>query len=145
MKKVIAAVLIAAIMLCACGNLPSTQDMVGKNLDLDLSMAEVIIESDTHGGFHGDGETVIQLRVGDISEQIKGKPGWNETPVADELLPYTLRFGAPQDVYWYFFDRHREAEDRYDPTAISGRFSYNYTFAFYEPESGILTFYKLDT
>lgn len=45
MKKAIAAVLIAAIMLCACGNLPSTRDMVGKNLDLDLSMAEVIIES----------------------------------------------------------------------------------------------------
>ncbi len=145
MKKVLMLMLVLTLSLHACGAQQSTQKKLGDALGLDLSTAEIMSENDTHGGFHGDGETIIQLYVGDISELINGKNGWHEAPVADELLPYTLRFGELRDGYWYFFDRHREAVDRYDPEPLSSRFSYNFTFAFYEPESGILNYYELDT
>ncbi len=145
MKKVLILMLALIMLLRACGDKQSTQEKLGEVLGVDLSAAEIMSENDTHGGFHGDGETIIQLRVGDISELIKDKPGWHETPMDDELLPFTMRFGEPREGYWYFFDRHHDAEDPYDPEPVNSRFSYNFTFAFYDPENGILNYYKLDT
>lgn len=145
MKKLFALILLISLALCACGVAPTAQEKVGNALGIDLSAAELLSENDTHGGFHGDGETIIQLRVGDISTLINGKEGWHELPVDEDMLRLTPQFGDIESGCWYFYDRHSKATDPYDYSAVNGRFSYNFSFAVYDSEAGLLNYYELDT
>ena len=55
---------------------------------------------------------------------------------------------VPQDLtdgWYYFLDRHSEAEDPEDDSGLFGRGSYNFTLAIYDKESGVLYCYELDT
>ena len=49
------------------------------------------------------------------------------------------------DGWYYFLDRHSEAEDPEDDSGLFGRGSYNFTLAIYDKESGVLYCYELDT
>ena len=133
MKKLLAFIMLLCLLLGACGEKRSTQEKVGDALGLDLSGAKVMSESDTHGGFHGDGIEIIQLRVGDIPVDFENRAGWHKLPVSNDCPGWWLANGTiPEDVedgYWYFYDRHREAGDRYDYSASLARYSYNYTLA----------------
>ena len=52
----------AAVLLTACsGSAASDAGQVGQALGLDLPAVSSISYEDTHGGFHGDGETFAVL------------------------------------------------------------------------------------
>lgn len=144
MKKLIFAFVIA-LLLCACGGEETRQEYVGGALGLDLSAAEMLGEDDSHGGFHGDGETIIVLRVDDLSSGILDKEGWHELPLPESLEAYGEKLGPAESGYWYFFDRHEQASDPYDPSGVASRASRNFSLALYDPSTGLLSYYELDT
>ena len=62
MRKVITAiVLLLAVLLAACSGTRSTPENVAQELGVSLPETVSVGYEDTHGGFHGDGETWIAL------------------------------------------------------------------------------------
>ena len=131
---------------------------VSRELGLDVpDSGEVQRRDDTHGGFHNDGETYIQIRFDEddrvVLEQIEASSEWTSLPLPEELrtlgehmnevwLPTDEELG---EGYYWFLDRHSEAEDRSDYSAALGRYSYNFTLAFYSIGEKTLCFCVLDT
>ena len=130
----------------------------GRALGLDIpDSGEVQRRDDTHGGFHNDGETYIQIRFNEddraVLEQIEASAEWIALPLPAELRAlagYMNEVQLPADKelgegYYCFRDRHSEAEDRSDYSAALGRYSYNFTLAFYSIGEKTLCFCMLDT
>ena len=132
---------------------------VGRALGLDIpDSGEVQRRDDTHGGFHNDGETYIQIRFnedsGAVLEQIEASAEWTALPLPKELrtlgelmnevwLPTDEELG---EGYYWFQDRHSEAKDRRDYNdTLERRSSYNFTMAFYSIGEKTLCFCMLDT
>ncbi len=131
---------------------------VSRELGLDVpDSGEVQRRDDTHGGFHNDGETYIQIRFNEddrtVLEQIEASAEWTALPLPAELRTlagYMNEVWLPTDEelgegYYWFRDRHSEAEDRSDYSAVRGRYSYNFSLAFYSIGEKTLCFCMLDT
>lgn len=129
------------------------QKVISKEIALDVRDSEVLYEMDTHGGFLGDGDATIVLKMNDdLTEEIEGESHWHEFP-----LPTPLSMGVfcdeegnrliveVENGYYFFLDRYSEAEDVFDPSDVYKRASQNYSFAVYDADENILYFYALDT
>jgi len=140
---------------------------ISKTIGVDVSAGEVISESDTHGGFHGDGDTVVVIQFADtsFSDQIKDNEEWNAMPLTENLI--TLVYGIHTETssigpmihsgdnvpvvpeiengYYYFRDRHSQSTDPKDDTNVLNRASYNFTIAIFDVDANILYYLELDT
>ena len=113
----------------------------------------VYANEDTHGGFHNDGETYIQLWFTlNISPLIEDDPAWSPLPLPEELAALARlchdenggsRIPVPENGYYWFQDR--QAEDIRDYSGTMSRYSYNFALAVYDTDTGRLYFWKLDT
>lgn len=129
------------------------QKVISKEILLDVKDSEVLYEMDTHGGFLGDGDATIVLRMNDdLTEVIEGDSLWHELPLPKELKIGVFcdeegkrLTGEIENGYYFFLDRHRQAEDVFDPSDLHKRGSRNYSFAVYDADENILYFYAEDT
>ena len=159
MKKL--AVLLTAAIICvslvACGK-KTPQEIVSKELCVDVSGGTEISYEDTHGGFHGDGTTSIVLQFNDSSvlEAIKKASVWKEFPL-DEIMQEIV-YGSDMEIdgrpapgpfmqvpeiqngYYILIDRHSEKDKN-----ILERYSFNFTVGLYDADTNIMYFCKLDT
>lgn len=142
-------------------------DEISEVLGVDVSAGEVVSESDSHGGFHGDGSGVIEIHFADtaFSEQIEGNEEWKLLPLTENLtaLVYGVHTesssvgpmihngdGIPvipevESGYYFFLDRHSQSTDPKDDSEVLGRASYNFTIAIFDTENQILYYMELDT
>ncbi|HIX31283.1 MAG TPA: hypothetical protein H9682_04025 [Firmicutes bacterium] len=145
---------------------------VSKTLALDLKNCTIAAHTDTHGGFHGDGETVAIFTWEDksaIENQITRNDAWKPLPLPDELtavfygLEYekdgmtyglgplaadedrTPLFPTVENGYYFFLDRSDESRDQHSTEGLWDRYSFNFTAALYDTDSGALYYYALDT
>lgn len=116
------------------------------DLGITIRNGVVLEESDTHGGFHGDGLEMVKIQ-GNITS-MEGE-FWHALPLTTqaEAIPAYLAIGEPlpESGRWFFRDRHLQSADRADPELLLSRPSCNFTFAIWDWETGILTCYKIDT
>lgn len=151
--------------LAACGS-QEPQKIISSELGLDVSGGEEISNSDTHGGFHGDGTTYIAFEFSDdkVLEQIRESAQWKAFPLDNTVR--TLIYGTTdeansigpyvsdgegnalipdiQDGYYLLIDRHGES-DKASEEDILHRASFNFTLGIYDSNTKILYFCKLDT
>lgn len=140
---------------------------ISKTIGVDVSAGEVISESDTHEGFHGDGDRVIEIQFTDtfFSDQLKDNAEWKAMPLTENLtaLVYGLHTETSsigpmihsednvpvvpeiENGYYYFRDRHSQSTDPKDDTNILSRASYNFTIAIFDADANILYYSELDT
>jgi len=140
---------------------------ISKTIGVDVSAGEVMSESDTHGGFHGDGDTVVVIQFADtsFSDQIKDNEEWNAMPLTENLtaLVYGIHTETSsigpmihsgdnvpvvpeiENGYYYFRDRHSQSTDPKDDTNVLNRASYNFTIAIFDVDANILYYLELDT
>ena len=154
--------LAAVMQLAGCAPWPSSglKGEFSRTLGVNQTDGDAVEEEDTHGGFLGDGDTTLILTfTGEnrtaLEKEIAGADGWKALPLTENLerVVYEDYFGGlcedvPQDLtdgWYYFLDRHSEAEDPEDDSGLFGRGSYNFTLAIYDKESGVLYCYELDT
>lgn len=162
MRKILAAVLFLTLLmsfLAACGG---KSGEAAKVLGLDVSMGKEISDYETHGGFHGDGITMIAYHFDDdtILKEIRNASEWKEFPLDDtvQALVYGLsdettqigpmlndNEGHPivpeiQNGYYLLIDRQNEAEGD-----ILTRHSFNFTLGLYDTDTNMLYFCELDT
>lgn len=125
-----------------------------KVLDIESTSGVVEASIDTHGGFHNDGETFVQLYfTGDtVAEQIAASPDWMDLPLPEELTALAQLSCRDEDSPflpavehgWYWF-QDRQAEDAKDYSGTLDRHSYNFTLALYDAGQHRLYYWKLDT
>lgn len=167
MKKVcgkILAICLLAAALCGCRSYEDVSMILGADVD----MAKVMMESDTHGGFHGDGIRYIEFTFADDSflQKIQADNTWHALPVQEWEIT-ALLYGTEQDGvsygaalcddegaplfptvengYYLFYDRHAESETPFSGTGVLERNSYNFTIALYDADTNMLYYAELDT
>ncbi|MBQ8952513.1 MAG: hypothetical protein IJ048_00220 [Clostridia bacterium] len=165
-KWAVAAALIGAVFVTA-GNGEKKDPWDARNsisewLEMDCRNAELLEAYDSHGGFHGDGESFYVLKFNDDSllNMIGNSKRWRPLPLTDTLagladgLGYSIEEAkAGRDMLfppvargWYFFmDRQAEGEARFSDAAVMSRWSYNVILAVYDEETSTLYFAKWDT
>lgn len=171
MKKLLTFVLSTFLILnslTACAP-KSSQDIVSKALDLDVSGGSEISYLDTHSG-NGDGISCIVLGFQDdaLLEQIKENDDWSSLPLdqTTQALVYGISGETDQTSYQigpylsdnegnslvpevengYYFLLDRQAEEGQATGAdILNRGSFNFTFGLYDTDTNTLYFCELDT
>ncbi|MGN0370455.1 MAG: hypothetical protein ACI4EW_07905 [Butyrivibrio sp.] len=144
---------ILVIGLSGCGKSDDVKDF-SKLCDVDMTGGEVISSEDTHGGFLGDGYTLIKIEYPDDSvvSEIKESEHWHELPLSESLNTFVYQpcddnINIPEitNGYYFFYDRHSEADDRYSDAELYERHSFNFTFAIYDSDSDTVYICKYDT
>ena len=128
-------------------------------IGIDVSKGTVLTDSDSHGGFHGDGMMFQQISFEDseLSDEIKDNGSWNPMPLSEniEALVYGIKEGPSsigpyltdesgdtiipdiQNGYYYFYNRHSESETPYSDVDVLGRASFNFILALYDCDNHV--------
>ncbi len=150
------------LLLSACAQ-PDPLEEISAELGVDLSAGTIVVSSDNHGGFHGDGMTAIQIIIPDL--EFPESLNWHPLPLTENLsrafygqTTEGWTFGAllvddqglpllPQVEHgcWFFSDRHSESVDPADDSDLHSRSSWNFTAAVYDSDTGTLHFFRFDT
>jgi len=154
--------------------LTGTDQELKRELGVDISGYTEMTESDNHGGFHGDGELLYTAYynagpAAELEEKLevlagKETSGWKKLPMTEVLQtaaygikeetrrvgPYVTLDGQQalpevKEGYYYFRDRHSQAEDERDDSQLLQRHSFNFTLAVYDAENNVLYYYEGDT
>lgn len=140
---------------------------IGKAVELDLGGSVLVRSEDSHGCFLGDGQLVALLdcSAAPLTDTIKSHPHWHALPLTEPLTRLLIAqsdgngLNAPtftdedgrallpdiRNGYYFFKDRHAEADNVYDDTGLEERYSYNFTVAVYDTDTNKLYYCKIDT
>ena len=155
-KKIVAIIIIAVMIITinGCGKNSSLKKL-SDDCGIDLSVGKIISEEDNHGGFQGDGFSLLVADYSEdasVSDEFSASEYWHQMPLPDSLntfayQPYDEALEIPQIVngYYYFYDRHSESTDPYDASELLNRYSFNFTFAIYDLDTNTLYLCKYDT
>lgn len=157
MWRAAAAVVLLAVFI-NCLTPPSIQKKISRALALDVSAGTVLVQSESHGGFHGDGMTYAALSFEDdrVQSKIAENGGWKALPLSENLarlvrglpteeLDSKSRILGVRNGYYCFLDRQADRTDRHDDTDVLNRYSFNFTIAVYDADADILYYVVLDT
>ena len=130
MIRIWIAMMLALLLLAGCGG-EKDAGYVARKLDIVLPQPAAVTSGDSHGGFHGDfhGDGLLHMELTFSQEdalaveEAVSSAGWSLFPMEPELEER----------------QEDETEDMWQ------RYSYNYTFAVYDPDTGILYYQELDT
>lgn len=113
-------------------------------LEAEISQGQVLEASDTHGGFHGDGDTFVKIRG---TCTVPDSPHWQPLPAVGQAEQALSQSPIPEvEKGWYYvWDRHYQSTDPASGAALLAHGSRNYTLAVYDEPNRILYYYKLDT
>ncbi len=146
------------ISLASCGGLSQAERRIQKHahVELDLSGCRIEQETDTHGGFLGDGEYLLVLDCGGKEEKLLAQTGgWCALPLSENLREALYEWGPaerniPPEIsrgVWYFYDRFagESAFDRRSDAQLLSRPAENYSLLMYDFDTSRLYYYELDT
>lgn len=119
---------------------------------IDVTGGKQIISIDTHGGFHGDGDSLFAYEYSDSSLKtaMEASSLWKKLPLSSGLsavLDTSTGHEIPSvtNGYYFFYDRHSASTDPFDATGLWNRPSINCTLAIYDADKDILYIYIMDT
>ena len=95
MKRLLCILLsVCLLYMSGCSKSGSITDEISKTIGIDLANAEYATRIDTHGGFHGDGNTIVTMPVSNESvlEQIQSNSNWHSLPFTENLTAYIRCF-----------------------------------------------------
>lgn len=160
MKRVLCLILVGVLLLslAGCGSLGKAQRHIQKRtgLDLDLSGCRIVTETDTHGGFLGDGEYLLVLDCSSSEDRILAQTGgWAAFPLSENIRTVLYDWGAAEQYgipaiaggAWYFYDRFPDdaALDRRSDARLLSRPAVNFSLLLYDAENSTLYYYEMDT
>ncbi|NLL63925.1 MAG: hypothetical protein GX241_06835 [Ruminococcaceae bacterium] len=146
-------VLIIVMSLSACGY----DDVITRwsnESGVDISGGEQVSAEDTHGGFHGDGHTLLEIKYSDdkVLDAIKENDNWKELPLSENLndcvyesLSSVVKIPKIENGYYYFHDRHSDSKDKFDDTDLLERPSLNFTLLMFDSDNNTLYLLEFDT
>lgn len=160
MKKAICIflALFLALGLASCSSLSKQERRIekGAGVELDLSGCRVEQETDTHGGFLGDGEYLLVIDCGGKEEKLLAQTGnWSALPLSKNLQEVLHEWGpternTPPRIEhgaWLFYDRFSDTDgfDRRSDERLTSRPAQNFSLLIYDSDHSRLYYYELDT
>lgn len=140
---------------------------MSESLGIDIPNQIKIEYEDTHGGFHGDGDTTaIAEFTGVLAEEIQAEitadSDWKSLPFSEDHdmmmyggvkngIQYAYDFAELLDMpriengFWYYEDRQIESGLSSEGQALFPRASYNFTMAVYDLDTDLLYYLEVDT
>ena len=101
-------VLMIVMAVSGCTGKKPAEQYVSEQLNCSLPAAEKAEASDTHGGFHGEGEYAAAIRFdtvhgAQLAERLQNTDGWKALPLEEELE--LLMYGGSRggSSYGYYF------------------------------------------
>ena len=149
------------VFLCSGIGREDVKTRIAAETGLDLSNAQVVHCSNSHGGFHGDGLTLARLLLPKETEPDFAKiSGWQDQPgeafcllaygifrANGQIGPYIVEedplktaFFPELSAGWYFL-----RDDSPETGPVIDRHSLNVTLAQYDPATHTLWYARLDT
>ena len=156
-------IIISTLMIAGCGEITPTDKWIYKKINTDISNCSIEVDSDNHGGFHGDGDYFVRAQCQDDFEEIvKNNSLWKKLPLTEnlELIMYggkkdNTEYGYElaikkvipkiEDGYYLFVDRHSESIDKNSDKELFNRYSFNFTIALFDNNTNIFYYYEFDT
>ncbi len=117
------------------GSQERTVKIAERVMEIDFGDGIVLEYENTHGGFHGDGETYLTMTLEQAPE------GWEPLPLAAE--PEQAAgfagdyFDGIDEGCWWFLDRQGGKAGK--------PYSWNFSLAVYDSARKVLRYYELDT
>ena len=160
MKRILCILLTAVLLLglASCASLPAAERRIRKraHVDIDLAGCRIEKETDTHGGFFGDGEYLLVLDCGGNEEKILAQTReWSVFPLSDGLQEVLYEWGSGErneiprisSGAWFFYDRFPDtaAFDRHSDELLRARGAENFSLLLYDSDHGRLYYYEMDT
>ena len=144
----------------------SINKRMSKSLGIEIPGNIKIDYEDTHGGFHGDGDTtaVVQFDKSiaeNIRSEIENNMDWNSLPLSESLdilmyggvkegTNYTYNYAELLNMpriengYWFYEDRQPESILSSEDQDLFPRLSYNFTIAIYDLDTDTLYYLEND-
>ena len=159
LTKRLFAVIAAVIALSGCQN----YEDISMALGADVNTAEVLSETDSHGGFHGDGERYMEFQFegNEFENVIKKDNTWHSLPIKEDTVtavfyglekdgivygPYIdAEIPKVEEGYYFIYDRHSDSTEPFDSAEILERGSFNFTAAIYDVNTDRLYYVEVDT
>ena len=151
-------IIICILIVCSLKN--NKKNTILKEIEINSNKCELEKEFDTHGGFLGDGSYYAQIKCSKLNYKKLSK-NWKKLPLSESLNQVTQtkwcdnktckniyeKYSIPdiKNGYYYFMDRHRESNNKYDDTNINNRASWNFTLAIINKDTNTIYYYELDT
>ncbi|MBR0136155.1 MAG: hypothetical protein IJM18_08130 [Clostridia bacterium] len=171
MKRILSflPIVLIALTLCGCvfgkyrknadGTIPeaTARRYVHDHIGVDTTGAAAVKAFDTHGGFLGDGETVIGLVLAEGAEtSVTENERFRLLPPDEEIsavmygrnwegmtLGYQFAkehgIPLPENGYYYFKNRQEGGG------SLIGAYSFNFAYAVFDSDSRTLWYYEIDT
>lgn len=139
-----------------------TLRQVSRDLGVSVREGTIVSHEDTHGAMSdGNTLTVVSFSDGHCLRSIQGNGSWKPLPLTENLsvLVYGNERRSPwlrdeegknpipviAEGYYFFRDRHSEAEDPASDFGLFRRNSYNFTVGLYDAGTDTLYYLKGDT
>ncbi len=152
MKK-LAFLVLMFLLLTACG--VNSVDEFKEVAEIHFDDSQVMVDLDSHSGFHGDGSQVIKVDYVEepIAEKLMESTHWRRLPLSKEaeILVYGDGEQGPFIDYdtvgfklqkvengFYFFYNRQEVEDAYDESLALHNSSVNFTMGIYDSDEDLL-------
>ena len=101
-------VLMIVMAVSGCTGKKPAEQYVSEQLNCSLPAAEKAEASDTHGGFHGEGEYAAAIRFDTVhgvqlAERLQNTDGWKALPLEEELELLVYGGSRGGSSYGYYF------------------------------------------
>ncbi len=140
MLKFILEIILALSLLFGCGAKSEAVLTLEKSFGFSVEESAVTHFEDSHGGFHGDGESLIIFTPTEKQSHF-AVVNWKKSPVSPQIIPLLFcetEYNIDEEVlstvfgYWYFVDR-----------SPAGHSLLNFTFAYFDGEK--IWLYEFDS
>lgn len=119
---------------------------------LKLDYGKIIRCYDTKGGFFGEGKVLLEIQYSKedykvIEDQVSIQKYWKKLPMKTELTEHLLGldFEFPPNGYYFFYDRHSEANSHYDYKEMDKRNSMNFSVLILDNDTQEVIYIEKDT
>ena len=147
---------IAGFVIYRQNSTEHTLEWVYEKGGINVIWGDNLFAKDTHGGFHGDGSSLYAFQYTDSSmePEMEESELWKPLPFSDavsDLINNSIGDECAEAIpeisngYYFFYDRHSEAADPFDESALWSRSSINCTVAIYDADEDILYIFVKDT
>lgn len=147
----------------------NTKTIISEYMGIDVSRCEILQESESHGGFLGDGQTYVELQATEaefhhILEDMTDE--WKKLPLTENISKAVYGSETETEVrsplisgekdgsslippiengYYYFTDRNELSSDPADDSKLFDRYSWNFTLVICDQERRRIYYVKYDT
>lgn len=164
--KYLLLLMIIVLPLTGCFS-ESINKRISRSVGIEIPRNIKIEYEDTHGGFHGDGETfaVVEFNKSiaeDIQSGISNNMGWNSLPLSEVIdlmvyggekggIDYSYNFAELLNMphiengYWFFNIRHPNSTTPSEYSNLLHESSFNFTLAIYDTDTHTLYYLEFDT